>query len=52
MSGLDPLSAGIGLEDVEEIEGTRSSPLPLRADVWRLPWRTSWRSVASSSSSC
>ncbi len=36
MSGLDPLSAGIGLEDVEEIEADEElAPKPLRADVWR-----------------
>ena len=36
MSGLDPLSAGIGLEEVDEIEGDEElAPKPLRADVWR-----------------
>ena len=36
MSGLDPLSAGIGLEDADDIEGdTMLAPKPLRADVWR-----------------
>lgn len=36
MSGLDPLSAGIGLEEVDEIEEDEElAPKPLRADVWR-----------------
>jgi len=36
MSGLDPLSAGVGLEDAGDIEGdTMLAPKPLRADVWR-----------------
>lgn len=36
MSGLDPLSAGIGLEDADEIEADQElAPKPLRADVWR-----------------
>ncbi len=36
MSGLDPLSANLGLEDVDEIEGDEMlAPKPLRADVWR-----------------
>ncbi len=36
MSGLDPLSATIGLEEVEHIEGDEMlAPKPLRADVWR-----------------
>jgi ABC-type dipeptide/oligopeptide/nickel transport system permease subunit len=36
MSGLDPLSANLGLEDVDDIEGDEMlAPKPLRADVWR-----------------
>lgn len=36
MSGLDPLSANIGLEDVQDIEADEMlAPKPLRADVWR-----------------
>lgn len=36
MSGLDPLSAGVALEDVDQIEGDQMlAPKPLRADVWR-----------------
>ncbi|MCB1018139.1 MAG: ABC transporter permease, partial [Acidimicrobiales bacterium] len=36
MSGLDPLSAGVALEDVDEIEADEElAPKPLRADVWR-----------------
>jgi ABC-type dipeptide/oligopeptide/nickel transport system permease subunit len=36
MSGLDPLSATMGLEEVDEIEGDQMlAPKPLRADVWR-----------------
>ena len=36
MSGQDPLSAGVGLEDADEIEGDEElAPKPLRADVWR-----------------
>ena len=36
MSGLDPLSANLGLEDVDDIEGDEMlAHKPLRADVWR-----------------
>lgn len=36
MSGLDPLSASVALEDADEIEGdAQLAPKPLRADVWR-----------------
>ena len=36
MSGLDPLSANIGLEDAdEEFDDALLAPKPLRADVWR-----------------